>query len=39
LNFERAKNDIMPFISNLHNLEIWSSQYFTDLASHLKYIV
>jgi hypothetical protein len=33
LSIERAKEDVRPFIKDLKRLDIWSKQYFHDLAN------
>lgn len=35
INWEGAKADIRPFISNPERIEIWSSEFFLDLIKHL----
>ena len=35
VDFEQAKADVMPFIKDAESLELWSNQYFHDLAEQL----
>jgi len=36
LNWQSAKEDMIPFISDRRALDIWSSQFFLDIIEHLK---
>jgi hypothetical protein len=36
VDMEKAKADAVRFIPDSTRLDIWSKQYFTDLAEHLK---
>jgi predicted nucleotidyltransferase component of viral defense system len=36
INWELAKSDVAPFISDKRRLDIWSSSFFHDLIQHLK---
>ena len=38
-NINQVKNDVRPFLKNAHDLDIWSNNYFLQLASMIKYIV
>jgi len=33
-----VKNDVLPFIRNSHDLDIWSNDYFMQLADRIKYL-
>jgi hypothetical protein len=35
IDWESAKNDIRPFISNPEKTDIWSAQFFSDIIEHL----
>ena len=35
IDFEQAKQDVFPFVSNSKKLDIWSQEYFTELVSRL----
>jgi hypothetical protein len=35
INWQDAKNDVMPFILDSSVLDIWSPMFFSDLADHL----
>lgn len=36
IDFEQAKQDVFPFIRNAESLNIWSQQYFSELARRLE---
>ena len=38
-NINQVKNDVRPFLKNAHDLDIWSNDYFLQLASMINYIV
>lgn len=38
IDFEQAKQDVMRFIKNPNDLDIWSQQYFLDLLEHLIFL-
>lgn len=35
IDFEQAKKDVLPFISDKSKIEIWSKEFFTDITSNL----
>jgi hypothetical protein len=35
IDFEQAKQDVFPFVSNSNVLELWSQKYFSELVSRL----
>lgn len=38
IDYEKAKEDIFPFIQNAAKLDIWSSEFFTSITDQLDYI-
>ncbi|MEA2018719.1 MAG: nucleotidyl transferase AbiEii/AbiGii toxin family protein [Campylobacterota bacterium] len=38
LDIQKAKNDVLPFISNSSKLNIWDNEFFVDLVDHIKFI-
>ncbi len=38
IDFEQAKQDVLPFISDQGKLSLWSSEFFIDITAALKYI-
>jgi len=38
-DINQVKNDVRPFLKNAHDLDIWSNDYFLQLASMINYIV
>lgn len=36
INYEEAKKDVIPFISNVTVLDIWSSNFFNDISKNLE---
>lgn len=37
-NMEQVKADVIPFVRNPHELDIWSNDYFVQLAQRIQYI-
>lgn len=35
-NINQVKEDVMPFVRNLHDLDIWSNDYFVQLAEMIR---
>ena len=35
IDFEQAKKDVLPFISDKSKIEIWSKEFFTDITTNL----
>ena len=36
-NIERVKADVSPFVKNINELEIWSTEYFLNLCELIKF--
>ena len=36
-NMNQVKNDVLPFVKNPHELDIWSNDYFVQLADMLRF--
>ena len=36
INYTEAKEDAIPFIKNLKNLDLWSSEFFIQITDQLK---
>ncbi|MBN1684008.1 MAG: nucleotidyl transferase AbiEii/AbiGii toxin family protein [Gammaproteobacteria bacterium] len=38
INFKNAKHDVMPFIKNQDRLALWSTSFFKDILSRIKFV-
>ncbi len=38
-DMKQVKADVLPFVKNPHDLDIWSNDYFLQLAQHMKMVV
>ena len=36
-DIKQVKDDVMPFIENIHELDIWSNEYFLQLVDMIIY--
>ena len=36
IDFEQAKQDVLPFVADKSKLELWSKEFFIDITQNLK---
>ena len=36
INYEQAKQDVLPFIAESHKLDLWSKDFFIDITKNLQ---
>ena len=39
VDFTKAKEDVLPFIANPEELQVWSTRFFEEIVSRIKIIV